>query len=145
MSLATFDIDGSHRSGRTIIFAGTATEALTLVNRRFALHHQDGRRGAMTGAGTTTDAVLSQHHGMADADGGLLLFGDELDGSRGAHLAAAGTGSAAVALDEGHIGLHKGSEFGGGLKHLLRTFAHAELASRTAALKVFQRNGTGGL
>ena len=145
MSLATFDIDGSHRSGRTIIFAGTATEALTLVNRRFALHHQDGRRGAMTGAGTTTDAVLHQHHSMANTDGGFLFFIYMLDGSRGAHFTAASTGRAAIAFVKSHVRLHERRELGGGAQYLLRTLADTQLAGRAAALEILQRNGSCGL
>ncbi len=136
MAFTALDIDGGHGACRAVL-AGTAAETLALVDGGTAVDHHDGRRRTVAGAGTAADAVVRQHHGMSDADSGLLFFVNMLDGSRGAHFTAASTGRAAIAFVESHIRLHKGGEFGGGSQHLLGTFAHAELAGDASALEVF--------
>ena len=126
MALAAFDIDGCHGPCGAIVLAGAATEATGFVDGGLAVDHHDGRRRTVAGAGTAADAVVRQHYGMANTDGGLLLFVNRLDGAGGAHLAATRAGGAAVALVESHVGLHEGGEFGGGAQHLLGALANAE-------------------
>ena len=66
----------------------------------------------MVDTGTTSHTVVRYHHGEADTNRGFLLFGDRLDGTRGAHLAAEGTIVVAVALVESHIGLQEAVKTG---------------------------------
>ena len=145
MTLTTLNIDGCHGARGTIIFAGAATETLTLVNGRLSVNHQDGLGGAMTGTGTAADAIVWQHHSMADGNGSLLLFINMLDSTGRTHLATTGTSGAAVALIKSHIRLHEGGEFGGRTQHFLGTLAYTKLAGGAAALKVFQRDSSCGL
>ena len=58
------------------------------------IHHLDGSSGAVAGTVAAADAVGEYHaialhpHRMTYMDGGLLFFGDGLDGTSGAYLAA---------------------------------------------------------
>ena len=66
-----------------------------------ALYHPYRTHRAMTRTGTAAvavgerDAVLLHPHGVTDMESGLLFFGDSLDGTCRAHLAAAGAFGAA--------------------------------------------------
>ena len=114
MYLAAFDIDGLCGCRRTVILTLATTDALVLMDGRDTVNHLDGLGGAVALAEAAADAVVLEDHGVADADGGLFLLADRLDGSRRAELAAAGAGEAAEPLVESHGGLQKAVETGGG-------------------------------
>ena len=137
MAFTAFDIDGCHGACRAVVLAGATSKTLALVDGGTAVDHHDGRRRTVAGAGTAANAVVRQHHGMANTDGGLLLFVNRLDGTCRAYLTATRAGRAAVALVESHVGLHERGEFGGGAQHLLGALANAELAGGAVGIEVF--------
>lgn len=143
MGFASFHEDGLGGCRRTIVLALAAADALVLVDRGNAVDHLDGAGGAVTRTKAAADAVVLQHHSVADTDGRLLLLADVLDGARGAEFAAAGAGYTAEALVEDHRGLHKTIESRAGSQHMLGAFADAKLAGGTAALEVLQADGSG--
>ena len=114
MTLAALDINSRHGVCGAVVFAGAATYAAALVDGGDAVYHADGSRRAVAGTAPAAYAVVFQHHGVSDTDSCLLFFGYGLDGSCRTHFAAAGAGRAAIALVEGHIGLHKAFKRGGG-------------------------------
>ena len=78
------------------------------------------------------ETIARQHDGVSDADGGLLLGADGLNGPCRTHLRAACASHAAIAVGIAHFGLHKGVETGGGAQDMLWAFADAELAACAA-------------
>ena len=121
MHLIPFYVYRAERSGRAEVLAGTAADALVLVNSRnlhcavraFVVYHLDSSCRAVTCAVAAADAVGQHHaivldpHGMPHMDICLLLTGNGLDGTGRADLAAAGAFGTAIAALKRHRGLHK--------------------------------------
>ena len=157
MDFMPFYIDGAHRTGRAVVFAGTAADALLRIDGRdleflvvLALHHLDGVDRAVAGAVAAADlvavhdAVLGNDHGMADLDGALVGHAfHQADGAGRADFGAAGAFDAAEAFVEGHFRLHQAVQPGRGPQHLVRAFAHAELAGGAVAVEILLAHGTG--
>ena len=89
------------------------------------------------------DTVLTNPYGMTHLSRGLLLTGDGLDGSCGAHLRAAGALGAAVSTLIGELGLHEAVETGGRTKHAIGASRHTQLAGRAVLGKVLGSECTG--
>ena len=110
MHFIPFNINRAEWAGGAEVLAGTAADALVLIDgghlMAFVVNHLDGSRGAMTGAVAArnaigqNNAVVLHPNGMADMDSGLLLTGNGLDGTSGTNLAASRTFRTAIAALE---------------------------------------------
>ena len=137
MVLYSFYKYSAERTGGTYIFAGTATEAALSVYHRYAwrvllsvllAYHSYGAVGAVALAVVAGDtvlvgyAVVGNPHGCAYLYSALLLFGDWLYGTVGAHIGAGSAGCAAESALERHFGLHEAVDTIRGAQHIVGTF-----------------------
>ena len=143
-----FYVNGAEWSGGAEILAGAAADAPALVDGgdhyRLAVvlvfHHLDSTSGAVAGAVAAADTIGEHYavgfypYGMTHVNGGLLFFGDGLDGTRGTDLAATGTLGTAVADLVGQGRLHKVHQVGRRLQDMVGASGDAELAGRAVLL-----------
>ena len=140
MHFMSFHVDGREGPGGAEVLAGTAADAVEIVDSRyhdaaFMTHHGNGAYRADRGAVAASvavgqrDAVLLDPDGMTDLDGRFFGPADGADGSGGTDFLTSGAFRTAIALFIRGNGLHEMLQVGRGTKHMVGAGRDTELTA----------------
>ena len=141
----SFHINGTEGTGRTEVFAGTATDAAFRVDGRklervgvlgVRRYHGDGTCGTMA-CTVTAFHLIGLHHavafdpyGVPYLDGRFLGQRSQMDGVCRTDLSTFCAFRATIAAFVRRERLHQRHQAGRGAQHLVGAYRHAELAGR---------------